>query len=358
MRRVWFVLIVTLSASAAWGAGAPAATGHRAAPDRPAAAPRVTIAAAGDTMLGDTPSLPPRPATYLSAVRSSLAADITFGNLEGTLTTATHSKCGSGSSDCFAFRDPPSYGRYLHRAGFDVMNSANNHSHDFGDAGVQQTTRALHAHGIAQDGLPGEIAYVRRNGVKVAFVGFAPYPNTSDLLDYRTAARMIHRAGARADVVVVYMHAGAEGADKDHVTRREEYAFGEDRGNPFRFAHMAVDDGADLVIASGPHVERGMQWYHRRLIAYSMGNFANYHNFGSGGVLSYSCVLRVTLSATGGFVKARFVSVILDSAGHATVDSRKRSAAFVNRLSREDFGDHAAHILSDGEVARSVPVRS
>src|SRR5213078_1329196 len=112
--------------------------------------------------------------------------------------------------------------------------------------------------------------------------------------------------------------------------RHEEHAFGEDRGNPFRFAHMAIDNGADLVIASGPHVERGMQFYHQHLIAYSMGNFASYHNFNSDGVLALSCVLRVTLNKAGGFVKGSFVSIRLSSAGRALHDPRKRSAAFVN----------------------------
>jgi Bacterial capsule synthesis protein PGA_cap len=188
--------------------------------------------------------------------------------------------------------------------------------------------------------------------VRVAFLGFAPYSNLSNLLASRTAASMIHRADRRADVVVVYMHAGAEGSDADHVTRHEEYAFGEDRGNPFRFAHRAIDDGADLVIASGPHVERGMQFYHRHLIAYSMGNFASYHNFSTSGVLELSCVLRVTLTSTGRFVHARFVSVRLDSAGRAFVDRSRRSAAFVNRLSREDFRSHAAHIARNGRVTK------
>ena len=68
------------------------------------------------------------------------------------------------------------------------MNSANNHSHDFGDAGVSQTTQALRSHGIQQDGLPGEVAFVQRDGVKVGFVGFAPYSNTSNsILTWRAA---------------------------------------------------------------------------------------------------------------------------------------------------------------------------
>src|SRR5206468_4789223 len=127
-----------------------------------------------------------------------------------------------------------------------------------------------------------------------------PYPAASNLLALPQARPLGVKAATKADLVVVYMHAGAEGSDKQHGTRREEYAFGEDRGNPYRFAHMAIDNGADLVIASGPHVLRGMQFYHQHLIAYSMGNFANYHNFNSSGVLALSCVLRVTLSPTGG----------------------------------------------------------
>ena len=42
------------------------------------------------------------------------------------------------------------------------------------------------------------------------------------------------------------------------MTGREEYYLGEDRGNPEAFAHMAIDAGASLVVASGPHVLRGM----------------------------------------------------------------------------------------------------
>ena len=53
------------------------------------------------------------------------------------------------------------------------------------------------------------------------------------------------------------MHAGAEGADADHVTGQEETYLGEDRGNAKAFAHMAIDAGANLVIASGPHVPAG-----------------------------------------------------------------------------------------------------
>ena len=100
-----------------------------------------------------------------------------------------------------------------------MLNNANNHSYDFGSIGQQQTLHALDAAHIAHEGLPGQIALVRRSGVRVAFVGFAPYSFTASLLDLPAARALIEKAGRRADVVVVYMHAGAEGSDADPCHR-------------------------------------------------------------------------------------------------------------------------------------------
>ena len=189
--------------------------------------------------------------------------------------------------------------RYLKQAGFTILNDANNHSFDFGAAGQAQTVRVIHAAGLAQTGLPGEITLVTANGIKVAFLAFAPYAYGANLLDLPAARALIKQAGQEADVVVVYMHAGAEGSGADHVTGQEEYYLGEDRGNAEAFAHMAIDSGASLVIASGPHVLRGLQFYKHRLIAYSLGNFASYGDFATEGDLGMSVILHVTLSSAG-----------------------------------------------------------
>ena len=161
--------------------------------------------------------------------------------------------------------------------------------------------RALHRAGIAQTGMPGEITIMHVKDFRIAFLGFAPYPNTGSLTDLPAARRLIHRASEKADLVVVAIHAGAEGTAALHLTGGEETYLGEDRGNPEAFAHMAVDAGADLVLGSGPHVLRAMELYHDRLIAYSLGNFAGYHNFTVEGVLGESVVLHVTLAADGAF---------------------------------------------------------
>jgi len=149
-------------------------------------------------------------------------------------------------------------------------------------------------------------------------------------------------------VVVVYMHAGAEGSGADHVTGREEYYLGEDRGNPEAFAHMAIDAGASLVIASGPHVLRGMQFYKGHLIAYSLGNFAGYGNFATSGDLDESVILHVTLSATGRFEGARIYPVRFTAAGRPVPGGG--GIAFTARLGSQDFGSSAARILASGVI--------
>jgi Bacterial capsule synthesis protein PGA_cap len=313
----------------------------------------ITIAAVGDTMLGMTPTLPASPGTYLGAMRSALRGDVVFGNLEGTLTDATASKCGgASSSSCFAFHAPPEFARALRQSGFTVVSNANNHSYDFGQAGEDDTVHALHRAGIAQTGLPGEITLVRAKGFRVAFLGFAPYPNTASLTDLRTARRLIHRAGEKADLVVCAMHAGAEGTSALHVTGAAETYLGEDRGNPAAFAHMAVDAGADLVLGSGPHVLRAMELYHGRLIAYSLGNFAGYHNFTVEGVLGESVVLHVTLAANGEFSSGRLVSVRLVGAGQPVPDPSGAAAALVAQLSRSDLGARGIRVGPGGVLQR------
>src|SRR6201995_76741 len=94
----------------------------------------VRLSAVGDMIFGITPSLPSDPGGYLDAVDRTIKgrAQIVFANLEGTLTTQSSSKCPAHDSECFAFRNPPSYGKYFAHDGFTVLNDANNPSHDFG----------------------------------------------------------------------------------------------------------------------------------------------------------------------------------------------------------------------------------
>jgi poly-gamma-glutamate capsule biosynthesis protein CapA/YwtB (metallophosphatase superfamily) len=311
----------------------------------------VAIAAVGDTALGVTPTLPPEPATYLAPVEGELKGDVVFGNLEGTLTNVSESpKCGPESSECYAFRAPPEYAEYLADAGFTLMSNANNHSFDFGEAGEEETIGALHEAGIEQTGLPGEITIVEAAGRKIAFLGFAPYSNTSSLTDVDAAADLVREADRKADIVVVAIHAGAEGSDAQHVTGSEEEYLGEDRGNPEEFAHRAIDAGADLILGSGPHVLRGMEVYRHRLVAYSLGNFSGFHNFTIEGDLGESAVLHVTLAGDGAFRSGRLASLRMVEEGQPVPDREEAAAHDVAALSAEDFGATAVRIGPRGRL--------
>jgi poly-gamma-glutamate capsule biosynthesis protein CapA/YwtB (metallophosphatase superfamily) len=297
----------------------------------------------GDIALSTQRGLPPGGLDRaLAPVRGQLRnAQVTAGNLEGTLSVEGTSKCGGiGGGSCFAFQAPPSTAGQLRALGFNLVNLANNHSLDYGYAGREQTITALNRVGIAYTGLPGQITYRRFADVSIAFLGFAPYFFDGNLLDIPAAQALVGQARKHAALVVVIIHAGAEGADALHTPTGSEYYLGEDRGDPRAFAHAVIDAGASIVVGSGPHVIRGVERYRGRLIAYSLGNFVGYHTLSDSGVLSESAILRVTLGANGRVLAGRWVSIHLDQ-GLPRPDPSNASAKLMNSLSHEDFpSDH------------------
>lgn len=325
---------------------------------RAAPVPRstVTIAWGGDTVLGSTYGLPPGRGRALLVNVAGIfrRADIGFVNLEEALSDGSPAKCGPGSSNCFAFGAPTTFATALPASGIRIVNLANNHAADYGTAGEASTIAALRKARVAWTGKPGQIKILRVNGIRIAFLGFAPYPWASRLERIGDAVKLVRRAAARADLVVVAMHAGAEGAGATHVPRGTEYYLGENRGNSRAFAHAVVNAGADLVVGSGPHVVRGVQWYHGRLIAYSLGNLAGWHTFGLGGTLSASAIFSVTLRADGTVARGRWTPLVLEGPGIPTPDPAKTSLRLVSELSRADFGSSAASFTSDGDL---VPKR-
>jgi hypothetical protein len=313
----------------------------------------VTIAATGDIVMGSTPNLPTDGGrSFFAGVQADLAGDVVLGNLEGTLSVGGVSKCGVASTNCFAFQTPPSYAKWLEQAGFTVMSLANNHAYDFGASGQQQTIAALDRVGVLHTGRPGQIAYQEVGAVTVALVGFSSYPWAASLTDIPAARRLVAKADATADLVIVSMHAGAEGSDRQHVRRGVERYLGENRGDVVRFSHAVVDAGADLVVGHGPHVLRGMEWYKGRLIAYSLGNFAGYKVFALGGPLSVSGILRVTLRGNGTFESGTLVPTRLVGDGVPALDPTEAAHGQVRQLSRQDFGARAVRVASTGVLSR------
>jgi hypothetical protein len=136
------------------------------------------------------------------------------------------------------------------------------------------------------------------------------------------------------------------------VTGKPEVFLGEQRGNPEAFAHAMIDAGAGLVFASGPHTLRGLQWYHGHVIAYSLGNLAGQGTLSTAGpTLSLSALLTLKLGADGTFKSGRIVPLRLSSEGTPSYDPTDTAIAFLNTLSKEDFGASAVHLSPTGTIA-------
>jgi len=319
---------------------------------RPAPADRtVAIAAVGDIAMGRDGALPPSgPDVLFAGVRAELRGRVVLGNLEQTLTEAGASKCGRKSTDCYAFRTPPVYADALRAAGFTVLNLANNHSLDYGAGGLADTVAALDDAGLRHTGEPGLAARVRQRPVRVSVLGFSYGGLNRGVLDVGAAAELVRQADRWADVVVVTMHAGAEGHDHGHVPAGSESHLGESRGDLRAFSHAVVEAGADLVAGHGPHVLRGLEWYRGRLIAYSLGNFAGYRTLRADGPGGVGAVLRVKLRGDGSWVSGTLVPTRLDATGTASVDPARAALGVVRSLSRSDFPGSALRVTPSGEL--------
>jgi len=336
-------------------AASSAGTDAKASPSAAAATEQISMSAVGDVIMGVPPNLPPNNGKgFFDDVQSSLRADLQMANLEEPLTNDTGvTKCSAATlgNTCFQFRSPPSYANILSEAGFGLVNLANNHAYDFGPAGHTNTRAALDAAGVRYTGPPGMITVVDVKGIKVAVIGFAPYPWANDLLNIPKGQDLVRQAKKQADLVVIQVHMGAEGANYTHVKPGTEMYVGENRGDPIAFSHAMVDAGADVIIGHSPHVLRAMEFYKGHLIAYSLGNFAGYHNFGLDGVLGASAVLHVRLTAKGIFHSGRITSVRLVDAGMPEPDPAAAGAQLIAQLSRDDLGSRAVRVTPAGRIA-------
>lgn len=349
-----------------WLASAKARVALKGAPPPDAeipttAAPGKTLrfAAVGDTMMGSDlargPSgLPPDDGKPIfEPVRDHLVnADVTFANLEGPLADGLpSSKCKPDSTSCYAFRTPTRFTAALTYAGVDLASLANNHAFDLGSAGQESSMKALDKVGIAHAGRYGDVGSIERDGVKIALVAAhsgACCLNVNALDEVRAAIALADRDH---DLVVFSFHGGAEGGGARRVLGKTEVAWGEKRGDVKALGRAAVDAGADLVIGHGPHVLRAMEVYKGRLIAYSLGNFVGYKQFGRGEHTGTSAILKAELAPNGVLVSASIVPLVLNEDSSPVPDPSGLAITQINELSKLDFPETGVEVGADGRVS-------
>ena len=177
--------------------------------------------------------------------------EVTIANLEGTLTRSFEPEEGLS----FHFRGKPEYAAILREGSVEVVNLANNHSHDFGGRGYQDTLRALRDVGVGAAGY--DLVDTRTvKGIVVHNLGFTG----GDPVMLGRVRKAVAARKAPENLVIVSFHWGLEGV---HEIIDVQRALG----------RAAIDAGADLVLGTHPHVIQGIETYRARRIVYSLGNF-------------------------------------------------------------------------------------
>lgn len=179
--------------------------------------------------------------------------DLTIANFEGTFTDSDERE-----DKTFAFKAPASYASILTGGSVEAVNTANNHSHDYGDQSFDDTLAALDDAGIVHFGYD-ETAVMDVKGIKVGLVGiYELYDHLEREQQLKDNIAKVKADGAQ--LIVVIFHWGNE---TETVPDSNQTTLG----------RIAIDEGADLVCGHHPHVLQGIETYKGRNIVYSLGNF-------------------------------------------------------------------------------------
>lgn len=318
----------------------------------------LSITAVGDIMIGSAyPSKSNLPIddgiNSFKAVDSFLKGDIIFGNLEGCfLNNGKSTKCKDpNSNSCFAFRMPERYAGIIKNAGFNLLSIANNHVGDFGLKGRTKTAAILDSLNIHYAGLQSHpFSIFEKDSVKYAFCAFAPNENTVSINKVDSAIQLVKQLKAQADIVIVSFHGGAEGAKFEHVPKKKEIFYGENRGDVYAFAHAVIDAGADVVLGHGPHVTRAVEVYKNKFIAYSLGNFCTYGMFSLKGPNGMAPLLQLKINSNGDFLFADVVSVKQDKVNRLRLDPQNGAFNKIRSLTDSDFPGHRLSFSESGHI--------
>lgn len=191
---------------------------------------------------------------FFSNVKSIFSADdLTIANFEGTLTDSE-----AREDKQFAFKAPAEFADILTAGSIEAVNTANNHSHDYGEQSFSDTMAALDSRGIVHFGYD-ETAVMEIKGIKVGLVGIY------ELNDHLGREEQLKQNIAKvkedgAQIVIVIFHWGNE---KEEIPDSNQTTLG----------RLAIDEGADLVCGHHPHVLQGIEEYKGKNIVYSLGNF-------------------------------------------------------------------------------------
>ena len=223
-----------------------------------------TLTFTGDFTPGCMPGQFENPKAYVGTVGDDYAYpflymrdyfendDFTFLNLEVVLGVGV----GKQADKTFVFSAPEEYVQIMTSSSVEAVTLANNHTEDFGMGGYENTKRVLDENGIAYVEEDKTAIFRTQSGLTIGLYADSFYFKESDIEENIAALRQ-----QGAEIVICAFHWGTEGAYRHNDTQE-------------RYAHAAIDAGADMVVGHHPHVLQDMEIYNGGLIFYSLGNFS------------------------------------------------------------------------------------
>jgi poly-gamma-glutamate capsule biosynthesis protein CapA/YwtB (metallophosphatase superfamily) len=244
---------------------------------------KITVGAVGDILMHDT--------VYKDAYNGiKYNFDPIFQNVNSLLekpdilTANQESMLGGielGVSTYPSFNSPHEVADALVHTGVDIVSTANNHTLDKGERGVDSEAHYLDSIGLPHVGSflneqdRHKLRILDKNGIKLAFLSYSygtngiPVPDGKDflvnLINRDIMKEEIHRAKKEADVVVMSIHWGNEYQRIPTAEQKD-------------LATFLANEGVDIIFGSHPHVLQPMEWIknpdgRKTFVIYSLGNF-------------------------------------------------------------------------------------
>lgn len=180
--------------------------------------------------------------------------DLTVANLETVLSDRKLKKVRKE----YNFIGSASYTEILTAGSIDCVTLANNHTHDFGEEGYEDTKTALNEAGVAWFGTDSPAVWISEEGFMIGFLGVSYSLVGNGYKRYREQYQSLRDLGCAA--VVTVMHAGTE------------YAYAAPDRYQKQIVTRAVQCGTDLVVGHHPHVVQGYTVQEGVPVVYSLGN--------------------------------------------------------------------------------------
>ncbi|MBP1928343.1 poly-gamma-glutamate synthesis protein (capsule biosynthesis protein) [Methanolinea mesophila] len=232
---------------------------------------KIRICAVGDIMLGEHPlcinfgvksSIDRNGFNYLiSEIIPTLQnSDFTIGNLETPFIKDPKKRINN------YFYSESKNVSTLKENNFNLLSIANNHIMEQGKEGFHDTITALQNYNITPLGLKNQKYIIKKNGLNLAFLAYSLIEDFKDdglynkLNSYSQIITDIHEIRPNSDIVIILLHWGDEYVPKPSLSQIE-------------MGRRIINEGADIIIGSHPHVLQGYEEYNDKLIIYSLGNF-------------------------------------------------------------------------------------